>query len=368
MIPVYRPYLPPKSLEYAHEALDSTWISSQGKYMELATEELKQHLDVKHALLCANGTVANHLMAKCLRLRTTKKNVIVPSNAYVAAWNPFLYDGFFRLMPVDMNLDTWNAELTDRLHSAENLLVVHNLGNIQNVPRIAEKYPHLNIVEDACEAFGGSYWNVNEKSRMAGTAAMCSTLSFYANKNITSGEGGAFVTNDDELYTYARLIWGQGQSEKKFVHTDLGYNYRMTNVQAAILYGQLQLFDEIFDRKDSIWEHYFDELSHVSGIQLQQSEPGVLISSWMFGVRFLGNPAYETAESYFKNIGIETRPFFYTINKHKHLWGIEKFPNGEILEREVVVFPSYPDLTKEQVAEIIKGIKVYASYNQSRIR
>lgn len=359
MIPVYKPYLNERNLKYAHDALDSTWVSSNGRYIELAEERLRTLLNVKHVLLTANGTVANHLMAKCLRLRTNQRNIIVPSNAYVAAWNPFLYDRFFRLIPVDMDLGTWNADLEGQLHKAENLLVVHNLGNVENVAKIVMKYPHLNIVEDACEAFGGLYFN--KGWHHAGTKSLCSTFSFYGNKNITSGEGGAFVTNDDELYAYAKHIWGQAQDpSQKFIHTDIGYNYRMTNVQAAILYGQLLDWDTIRMGKRSVMLYYQWRLQDVKGISLQKFDQSTVHSNWMFGVRFHNNPSYEYAKAFFHDRGIETRPFFYTINKHKHLPTTHNFVNGSILEQQVVVFPSYPQLETKQLEIIAEEIEHYA--------
>lgn len=361
MIPVYKPFLPPRAMKYAHDALDSTWVSSQGRYMELAEDELRKWTKVKNILLTNNGTTANHLMAKCLRLRTTRREIVVPSNVYVAAWNPLKYDGFFRLKPVDMDLATWNADLENKLHGVGNLLVVHNLGNVQDVRKILEKYPDINIIQDACEAFGGEYYDeFSQIPIYAGKYGLGSTFSFYGNKNITTGEGGAFVTDDDELYEYARLIWGQGQSQEKFVHTELGYNYRMTNVQAALLYGQLQVWPEILSRKVDLWWDYHEQLKDVEGVQLQAQEPTTSHALWMFGVRFLGQSSYEYAKIFFDAVGIETRPFFYTINKHKHLKGIHTFPNGELLEKEIVIFPSYPELTKKEIDYICKEIKIYA--------
>lgn len=364
MIPVYKPYFTKDNLKYAHDAIDSTWVSSSGKYLELSEELLKEYLGVNYIILTNNGTNANHLMAKALMKRTNTKSLLVPSNAYVAAWNPFLYDKFFNLVPVDMDLETWNADLDGKLHLAENLLVVHNLGNIVNVPEIKKNYPHLNIVEDACEAFGGMYC-LTEKDTIyvrAGTEGLCSAFSFYGNKNITSGEGGAFVTNDEELYKYTKLIWGQGQTSKKFVHSELGYNYRMTNVQAAILYGQLLDYALINHLKNALFFKYLNSLSDVEGISLQKMDDKCSHAGWMFGVRFHGNPFYQRAEEYFKIRGIETRPFFYTINTHNHLRGIKRYPKGTVLQNEIVIFPSYPELSREteSLNRIIEEIKNYA--------
>ena len=120
------------------------------------------------------------------------------------------------------------------------ILVVHNIGNIINVPKLKLEFPNTVILEDNCEGFLGKYDN-----KYTGTESFASSISFFGNKTITSGEGGAFITNDDDVFEYINKIKSQGQSNEKFIHDVLGYNYRMTNIQAAILYGQLDSLSEI---------------------------------------------------------------------------------------------------------------------------
>jgi perosamine synthetase len=364
MIPIYKPYLPNDSLKYAHEALDSTWLSSQGKYISMVQEKLQELLNVKYVLPLNNGTSACHLLAKALSTKHNKNEIIVPNNVYVAAWNAFLFDNNYNLYAVEADLNTWNYKLSEldkaiALQPNAAVLIVHNIGNINNVPELKRKYPNTLFVEDNCEGFIGTY-----EGAYSGTASYASAISFFGNKNITSGEGGAFVTNDEETYLFAKCIQGQGQSDVRFVHKDLGYNYRMTNIQAAILYGQLEILPEIMEMKEEIFTDYRLALKNRQDILYQTIEPNTHHSNWMFGVRVPGNASYLHAETYFKNNGIEIRPMFYPINIHKHLkdnYTVEygSCTNAELLNRECFILPSYPELTTEERAYILDTLNHY---------
>ena len=359
MIHIYKPFLPKKSLKYAHEAIDSGWISSLGKYKNLCEEKLKELFDYKYVLLTNNGTSATHLVSKCLKYKYPNINrILVPNNVYVAAYNSFLYDkSYITVYPGIINEKTWNIDLSEyKSNENEAVLLVHNLGNIINVPELKKRFPNTVFVEDNCEGIGG----IHELS-YSGTQSLCSSLSFFSNKNITAGEGGAFCTSDKELYNYANLIHGQGQSDKKYIHNVLGNNFRMTNIQAALLFGQLEIFNEIRSRKIDIFFNYKKELSKIENIRLQKVEEGTSPSNWMFCLRIIGNKNYEVVEKYFNDKGIETRPFFYPIYYHYHLQNISRYydPISEILSDECFMIPSYPELTKSDQKYIINTIKNY---------
>jgi|GEM_PF-984935 len=368
MIPVYKPYLPSYVLKYAHDVIDSGWISCRGPYVEKTTEKLQELLNVKHALLVSNGTCATHLVAKGLKYKYNNiNNIIVPNNVYVAAWNSFLYDGQFDLEVLDTDLDTWNADLSS-LEVKENsaLLAVHNIGNVINIPRLKEKYPSLLIVEDNCEGFLGKYDN-----KYSGTESLLSSISFFGNKNITSGEGGAVLTNDDDIFDYITKVYGQGMTKTKFIHDTLGYNYRMTNVQAAILYGQLKHLNEILYRKEVVFDTYKRLLSGLEDkIAFQKVEEGTKHSNWMFGIRIKGNVSYNKAEKYFTDCGVEIRPMFYDIDYHKHISiskDNRKTKNGLLLNDEVIILPSYPTLTLDELQYICNCIKNYVNINKNNL-
>ncbi len=379
MIPVYRPYLPTNSLKYAHEALDSTWISSQGPYIQKTTEKLQELLGTQYILLVNNGTSATHLVAKALlkTLVDSKQDqfchkLIVPDNVYVAAWNSFLFDQKFDLHPIPADLTTWNFNLSKLDTTIKSLqqnnelisvLVVPNLGNILNVPKLKRQYPEVLLVEDNCEGFLGKY-----EEQYTGTASLASSISFFGNKTITSGEGGAVITQTAEMYDYLKCLHGQGQSSKKFIHQEIGYNYRMTNVQAAILYGQLEVLPEIRDRKSEIFERYRRHLGHHDALKLQVSENDTEHANWMFGLRIVGNPGYEQAEEFFKSRGIEIRPMFYPMLAHSSF--VETYAlitldyeehNAVTLNQECLILPSYPELSLEEQKFIIKTVYEYIS-------
>lgn len=364
MIPIYKPYLPQNCLAYAHEALDSTWISSQGKFIPLVTNKLQELLGAKYVLPVNNGTSACHLVANVTKHQLKGHEVIVPDNVYVAAWNAFLFDSDWDLFTVPCDVNTWNYDMTalDAAiveHPNARVLIVHNVGNIINVPDLQTKYPNTIFLEDNCEGFMGTYHGVQ-----TGTASYASAISFFGNKNITSGEGGAFVTNDEEAYLYAKNIHSQGQSTKRFVHNNLGYNYRMTNIQAAILYGQLELLPHIMEMKETVFDTYRRALKDREDVLMQSVDSGTTHSNWMFGVRVPGNLNYEAAESYFKQEGIEIRPMFYPITAHDHLKNlfyvtISDCTNAELLSKECFILPSFPELTSQEQNHILYTLDAY---------
>ena len=370
MIPIYSPYLPKKSLKYAEDALNSTWISSTGKYLPMVQEKLQELLNVKYVLPVNNGTSACHLTAKILnnKIKKNKHKVLCPDNVYVAAINSFLFDkGAFQLITVKTDIHTWNINLIDLKLKIEkypdaSVLIVHNIGNIVNVPELQKQYPNTLFIEDNCEGLFGKYNNI-----YSGTSSLCSSVSFYANKTLTAGEAGAFITNDEEMYMYAKCIHGQGQSDIRFIHNELGYNYRMTNIQAAILYGQLEVADKILEMKNTVFTKYRSALKGRDDILIQQEEVNTKNSNWMFGVRILQNKNYETANIFFNQHGIEIRPMFYPLTTHKHLKEnkyimIDNCQNAELLNRQSIILPSYPELTKEEQNHILKTLNDYADH------
>jgi len=356
MINIYKPYLPKQSLKYIYEAVDEGWISSLGKYKNLCEEKLKEKFGYKHVLLVNSGTAALHLISRCLKYKYPNINrIIVPNSVYCAAWNAFLFDKEFELFCETIDINTWNMNsFSSGINDA--VLIVHNLGNIVNVPKLKRQYPDTIFIEDNCEGISGKY-----EGFYSGTQSLMSSLSFFANKNITSGEGGAFCTYDDDLYNYAKLLHGQAQSDKKYIHCDLGYNYRMTNLSAAILYGQLEIFDEIMDKKKNMFEYYRKELSTIENVKVQEIEEGTIHSNWMFGVRIIGNKNYEEVDRYFSKMGIETRPFFYPIHYHEHLKNIIRNHDSvpELLSKECFMIPSYKELELNDQKYIINTIKNY---------
>ena len=361
MIPVYQPYLPKESFKYVYEALDSGWISSLGKYKNIASAKLSKLLNIDNVLLLSNGTVATHLIIKALRYKHPHiTRIIVPNNVYVAVWNSIFFDceKCFEICPLDADINTWNANYEDAekyytIDENTAFLVAHNLGNIVNVPQLKRKYKNSVFIEDNCEGIFGTY-----EGFASGTQSFCSSLSFFGNKNITCGEGGAFICDDNETFEYIKHIHSQAQTEKKFIHDEVGYNYRMTNIHAAILLGQLEIYDEVRMMKKNIFDCYVKHLSNYDRICFQTCEKNIMHSNWMFGIRIKDLQNYEYINKFMLTKGIETRPMFYPIDEHKHLKQIpcENLNVARMLNRECVILPSYPKLQSTEIEYICNNI------------
>jgi perosamine synthetase len=360
MIPISKPYLPKNCMKYAKQALDTGWLSTH--YFNRDVEEsLSNLLGVKHVLLTCNGTAATHLLSKALHFKHPEvHDVIAPNIVYVAAWNSFLFDKNYSLHIANTDIDSWNfciKNVNDLSEKNFAILVVPNLGN----PIDYDGLPEVPMVQDACEAFGSKY-----KGKHVASFGLASSLSFFGNKNITCGEGGAFTTNDDEVADYILRCRGQGQTNKKYIHDILGYNYRMTNVQAAILKGQIEVLDEIIERKNTIWSRYERAFSNDENIALQKTVENGERSKWMFGVRFLNKklPYYRT-EMFFNSRGVEIRPMFYPAKYHSHIYEnndvyLSRDANGDEISKSSIMIPSFADLSDKDQSVVIKSVHEFA--------
>jgi perosamine synthetase len=299
-------------------------------------------------------------MSRCIRrFHPGIRRFIVPNNVFVAAWNAILYEWpVSALSPLDAHPETWNAnfdaeDLASNPPGADTcILAVHNLGNTINVPALRKRFPSALVCEDACESMFGTY-----EGRPAGSAGFMSTMSFFSNKNISCGEGGAVLTNDDDAARLVRLMKGQGQGSTRYLHTELGFNYRMTNVQAALLLGQLELWDEIRSKKKALFRAYHERLGGHPMVSLQTTEAHTEHSQWMFGIRIRGLPDYQSAAVEFRRAGVETRPMFYPIGHHGHLQTLRRqHPVAEALHRECVILPSWPGMSQANVDQVCEAV------------
>lgn len=363
MIPIYKPYIE-KYTNSAIEAIQDGWISNHGKYVEKSVELLKSIMNVPYCILMANGTCASHCLFIALKHKYPNvKTIYVPNNVYVAAWNAVLMEYDFssiKVLAIDEN--TWNVKLSDKdimnLDQDSAVLIVHNIGNIYNTKRLSELRPDIVIIEDNCEGLFGKYNNVYSGSS---SKTLCSAISFYGNKTITSGEGGAFVTHDKEVFEYIKKVYSQGMSDKYYIHEVLAYNYRMTNVQAAFLYDQLVDHKHIVEMKKRVFDIYnelFDCLIKTNKVSIQKEEENTERSYWMYAIRIYN--LKETFEDFRKKCnekGFDIRPFFYPINYHTHLKSI--IFNDEIskkLSEEIIMIPSYPTITYEEQKYIVENL------------
>ena len=368
IIPIYKPYLS-KYKTSPIDAINSEWISNHGKYIELATNKFKEITNAKNVILMANGTVATHCLFISLRYKYPNiTKIYVPNNVYVAVYNCALMEYTIdNLEILKINEDTWNMndelEYLMSLETNSAIVIVHNLGGIINVDRIKELRPDIILIEDNCEGLFGKY-----KGKYTGTSdnILCSSVSFYGNKTITTGEGGAFMTNDNDLYNYIKRVFSQGTSSIRFIHDIHAYNYRITNVQAAFLYEQLNDIKFILDLKERIFHNYTKLLHHEitdNKIRVQSVDSNCERANWMFAIYIMNNDkSIEQIDKYFVDNSIEIRPFFYPYYSHNHLKSLVSQTNDNFvsakLNTNIIMLPSYPELSLQQQEYIVSKIKL----------
>lgn len=363
MINIYEPDIN-KYNESSINAIKEGWISNHGKYIELANHKLKDITDCAYSILMSNGTCSTHCLFLSLKFKHPNINKIyVPNNCYIAAWNAALMVyNIEQLELMKMDNNTWNIVTNEdyikTLDEKAAVLIVHNLGNIVNVQRLKRIRPDLIFVEDNCEGMFGKY---EDKFSGMSESSLCSSCSFYGNKIITTGEGGAFFTQDEDVYNYIKSIYSQGMSETRYLHKLHAYNYRMTNVQAGFLYDQLNDIHNILENKYKIFQNYdnlLERLVKFGKVKLIKKENNTKISPWIYALRIVDNikTVKETIE-FFKSNNIDIRPFFYPINAHKHLESIEN--NDEtsyVLNKEIIMIPSSPTITYEEQRQVVDVI------------
>lgn len=357
-IPVYSPWRAKNTAKYLQEVVETNWFTSGGKFYDAATEKLKELLQAKHVLLTNSGTSACDLMVNVFtQLEPSITFFEVPDSVYAAAWNSLLRIPNLYFQTVDLNLHDWNASLLTYKNGA--VLNVHNLGN----PNVLYGVDQKLVLEDNCEGLFGTYYD----GVPTGKRCRASACSFFGNKTITCGEGGALVTDDTEFYELAKLIHGQGQGSKKFIHEKLGNNYRMTNTAAAILLSQIEALDDILAMKEYLFHFYSTKLSGIN-CEFQKVRDGCKSANWMFGVRFPRQKSYKDAERFFSASGIETRPMFYPAEsqpyladetRHQHM-RFEENVRAKEINRTAVVLPSYPDISTSDLNRVVETAKRYA--------
>lgn len=354
--PVYRPQLIGNESRYVNECLDSTWISSKGIFLKRFEDEFAQYISARKATAVCNGTVALHLAMLALGI-SPGDEVIVPTLTYVAPVNAVSYCGATPVF-VDSLTDTWQIDPADVRKKISKktkaILAVHLYGHpcdLEELRKVADEND-LFLIEDCAEAIGSL---VNGKH--VGTVGDVSTFSFFGNKTITTGEGGLVATNDETLYERATHFKGQGLAKhRQYWHDVIGYNYRMTNVCAAIGLAQLEQIDVLLNRKLEIarlYQKYFESAK----IKYHHQVGNVRHSYWMFSI-LLDSPALrDPMREHLASHGIETRPLFYPVHTMPmYSSKYQKHPVAESLGWRGINLPSYPGLTDEDVCYIAERV------------
>jgi perosamine synthetase len=310
-LPVAAPALVGRELEYVTDCLESSWISSSGPYIERFEQAFAEFCGVEHAISCCNGTAALHLALMSLGVGPGDE-VIVPTLTYVATANAVRYCGAEPVL-VDSQRETWNLDperlvelITPR---TKGIVAVHLYGHpadLDHVLQVAKSHG-LFVLEDAAEAHGARY-----KGHRVGSFGDCAMFSFYGNKIVTTGEGGIVVTGDAELAERVRLLRGQGQDPgRRYWFPVVGFNYRMTNVAAAIGLAQLERIDWHLDRRREIAGWYRDLLEGEAAIEFSPEAEWAESSYWMSCVLLASGIDRDAVAAALAADGVETRPFFY---------------------------------------------------------
>ncbi len=361
MIPVAAPVLVGNEKKYVMDCLDSTWISSAGKYVERFERAFAEYCGVKHAISCTNGTAALHLALLALGVGPGDE-VIVPTLTFVSTANAVTYCGA-RPVFVDSEPETWNLDpelLEEKITPrTKGVIVVHLYGHpadMDSVLQIAQRHG-LFVLEDAAEAHGAKY-----KGKYVGSIGNIGTFSFYGNKIITTGEGGIVVTDDDKLAHKVRQLRGQGMDPKRrYWFPIIGYNYRMTNIQAAIGLAQLEKVDWHISRRREVASWYYKRLREVPRLGLPVEKEWAKNVYWMFSVILddsisLGRDNVMTT---LKELGIETRPFFHpmhTLPPYQELAARDEFPVANRLGARGINLPTWAGLQETDVDFVCKAL------------
>lgn len=363
MIPVNTPLLSGNELKYVTECIETGWISSEGPFIKQFEDGFAKYIGTKHGVAVSNGSAALDVAIKAIGI-TTGDEVIMPAFTIISPAQSVVTAGGIPVL-VDSDLDTWNmdvtqieAKITPRTKA---ILVVHIYGlpvDMQPVLDLCKKY-NLKLIEDAAEMHGQTY-----NGKMIGCFADISIFSFYPNKHITTGEGGMILCNDDTLAEkckYYRNLCFEPNG-RRFVHHEIGWNYRMTNLQAALGVAQLEKIEYHIQRKREIGNLYAEGLKNIKGFQLPLAKTSYADNIyWIFGLVADTEEAQIAMVEKLNKAKIGTRPFFWCIHEQPvfikmGLFVNESYPNAEKMARNGFYVPSGLGLSDEEINEVCRTV------------
>lgn len=357
-IPIASPQLSGNEFKYLVDAFLSTWISSSGEYINKFEKEFSQYCGTQYGVATSNGTTALHLALVALEVGPGDE-VIVPDITFAATINAVLYTGATPVI-VDIEEDSWcisPIEIEKAITTKTKAIIpVHIYGQPCDMGKIMEiaKRHNLYVVEDCAEAHGAEY-----AGQKVGSIGHIGCFSFFGNKVITTGEGGMCLTNDQELEKKMRLYKDHGMSKtRKYYHEVIGYNYRMTNLQAAIGVAQLERIDEIHNWRQKLENYYYDKLSLLDDVVLQKRDLAQRKKIvWLVSILVDENKKEKIAEG-LKNLGVDVRYFFVPLSEME-IYKQYTFSNdvSKKVSRCGINLPTTFDISLEIVDKIVNVIK-----------
>lgn len=365
VIPVNEPLLNGNEKKYLNECIDTGWISSEGPFIKKFEEQFAFRIRRKYGVAVSNGSVALDLAVMALGIGSGDE-VIMPTFTIISCAAAIIRVGAKPVL-IDTDLSTWNMDVNQiekKITSkTKAIMVVHIYGlpvDMDTILALAAKHG-IFIIEDAAEMHGQTY-----KGIPCGSFGEISTFSFYPNKHITTGEGGMIVTNDDILAERCRSLRNLCfQPQKRFVHYELGYNFRMTNLQAALGVSQLERLDEFVVRKRNMGKRYTELLADIPGLQLPLDKTDYAENIyWVYGILLNDEVPFDAEEAMHRlaNHNIGTRPFFWPMHEQPvfqkmGLFNKEMYPVAERLARRGFYIPSGLALTNEQMNRVADAIR-----------
>ncbi len=363
MIPVNEPLLDGHELQYVSDCVTSGWISSAGKYISDFERKWADYCGMKHGISVCNGTIALELAVEILDFPKGSE-IILPDFTIISCAQAITKAGCVPVV-VDCDPDTWCMDVS-RIEAAitpktRAIMPVHIYGHAVDMDpliKLAKKY-NLKIIEDAAEVHGAEY-----KGKKCGGFGDVSCFSFFANKIITTGEGGMILTNSDELaeklQSYRNLCF---QSKQRFLHEEIGHNFRFTNIQAALGLAQLERIEKFVERKRAMAQMYNEGLAGLP-VQLPVEKPWAKNVYWMYGL-VIDEKTGMTAKYLAVRLnekGVETRPFFLGMHeqpvfKKAGLFQSVSLPATERISRYGLYLPSGQAITDDQINSVIAAVK-----------
>jgi len=361
-IPIFEPYIKGNARKYLMDCIETNWISSQGEYIIKLEKALSDFHNVKHAIVTSNCTTALHLSIKSLNLGPGDE-IICPDLTFIAPANMIVLSGA-KLVLVDIDPETLTinlSDLEDKINDkTKAIMVVHHFGHsahMDEIMQISAKHK-LKIIEDNAECIGGKY-----KNKLLGTIGDVATLSFFGNKIITTGEGGAVLTNNKEIAERCKMLRDHGMSpNKKYLHLDLGYNYRMTNMQAAIGLSQVENLNLILNLRTKQMENYYTLLSNISEISLRKFSNWCTPAHWLMTIMLESRIMRNNFIEFMANQGVECRPMINPVHQALHFkdkFNGNDFPNSEYVSSISVHLPSSTNLSFSDMQYISDKIKEF---------
>lgn len=382
VIPLSVPNLKGNELKYVSEVITEEWVSTGGKMINQFESNFAEYVKSGTATACQSGTAGLHL-AMLLSGIGKEHEVIVPTLTFIAAINPVSYTG---AQPVFMDCDnslcidankleefcSCECNFTDgklyNKHTKKHIkaiVVVHVFGNMADLERIiplAKKY-NLTVIEDATEALGTFYTDGSYKGRYAGTVGDIGVYSFNGNKIITTGGGGMLVSSKPEVTKRAKYLSTQAKDDELyFIHNEVGYNYRMTNLQAALGLAQLEQLEGFIKIKKHNYDYYKETISNMEHMELLPFKANTRPNYWYFSL-YLDNHKYtrDSLIKYFSDNRIQTRPIWGLIHQQQPYKNCYSFKIEKAIDYQnrIINLPCSTNLTEEDIREVLKQLKMY---------